>query len=150
MTTPDEHTAHLFNSLIETVVDSAHGYRKAAEAAENPRFRTVFAERATRREALIAKLRAEVRRHGGEPQDEGTLLAKAHRVFLDIKDKVTGDNDRSVLEEVDRGEDFLKAKFEHALGDDRLTPLARQVIDDAYRETRADHDEIVALQASME
>ncbi|MBV8592874.1 MAG: PA2169 family four-helix-bundle protein, partial [Caulobacteraceae bacterium] len=86
----NDHDIHVLDSLIETVLDSADGYRKAGEAAESPRFKTLFQDRARQRAALATRLQAEVRRLGGTPKDEGTLLAKAHRTFLDLKDKVTG------------------------------------------------------------
>ena len=50
----------------------------------------MFSDRAKRRQDLALKLRAEVRRHGAEPEDNGTALAKAHRAFLEIKDQVMG------------------------------------------------------------
>lgn len=149
MASADDHTVHVLNSLIETTLDSADGYRKAGETAENANFRTLFLDRAQRRDAMTARLQSEVRRFGGEPDDNGTALGKAHRVFLALKDKVTGHNDKSVIEEVERGEDFLKNKFEMASKDDRIGPLAKQVIDAACAEIVADHDRVSALKHAV-
>ena len=140
---------HVLNSLIETVIDSEDGYRKAGEAAESPRFKTMFLERATRRAALAVKLQTEVRRLGGEPEDNGTILAKAHRTFLAMKDKVTGRDDKAVIEEVERGEAFIKGKFRAACEDTGLSPQTRQVIEAARSEVQAQHDEVSALKKAM-
>lgn len=149
MSSEADHSVHVLNSLIETTLDSADGYRKAGEVAESLQFRTMFLDRASRRQELTARLQAEVRRNGGEPEADGTMLAKAHRTFLSLKDKVTGHSDKSVIEEVERGEDFIKAKFELAARDDRVTPLVRQVINEAAASIRVDNDEIAALKHSI-
>ena len=38
MNTPNDRAVHVLNDLIETTLDSAHGYRRAAEGADNPEF----------------------------------------------------------------------------------------------------------------
>ena len=35
MNTPNDRAVHVLNSLIETTLDSAHGYRKAAEGGDS-------------------------------------------------------------------------------------------------------------------
>jgi len=55
-----------------------------------------------------------VRSLGAAPEDDGTVLAAAHRAFLNLKNAVAGD-DETVVKEVERGEDHIKEKFEAAL-----------------------------------
>ena len=45
------------------------------------------------------------------PEDDGTILAAAHRMFLSLKSSLGG-SDQGVVNEVERGEDRIKAKFE--------------------------------------
>lgn len=144
-----DHDIHVLNGLIETVIDSEDGYRKAGEAAENPRFKTVFLERSRVRVELAHKLQAEVRRLGGSPEEHGTLLAKAHRTFLDLKDKVSGHNDKAVIDEVERGEDFIKGKFNTACRDTELSAQTLQVVESGRAEVQAQHDDMSALKSSM-
>jgi len=149
MANPNDHAVHVLNSLIETALDSADGYRKAAEKADNPRFKSLFETRARKREQLCSELKAEVRTFGGEPKDDGSMLAAAHRSFLDLKDKVTGSDEKAVIDEVERGEDFIRDKFEKAARDADLPPEAKQVVDRAYTSVKADHDEISALKDQL-
>jgi len=128
------------NSLIETTLDSIDGYRRSAEVATNPRFASEFRARAAEREQVVAALRDEVRRQGGTPQDDGSVLAAAHRAFLTLRDTVTGSDDHAVIAEVDRGESYLNAKWEAALKDDRLSPQTRDVIGRSYDSIRAGHE----------
>jgi uncharacterized protein (TIGR02284 family) len=150
MANPNDHAVHVLNSLIETTVDSADGYRKAAETADDPRFKTLFETRAQRRQQLSSQLKAEVRSFGGQPRDDGTLLGATHRTFLGLKDKVAGGSDKAVIEEVERGEDFIRDKFEKAARDNELPQQVRQLVDKACTSIKAEHDEVSALKQQMQ
>lgn len=143
------HDIRILNGLIETTVDSIDGYRRAAEEATNSRFVTAFRSRVTEREQIVGQLRDEVRRLGGDPQDDGSILAAAHRAFLTLRDKVTGSDDESVIAEVDHGETYLNEKWETALKDDELSPETRSVITRCYSSIRAGRDEWRAAHSGM-
>jgi uncharacterized protein (TIGR02284 family) len=140
----------VLNSLIETTLDSANGYREAAENARDGQLKTLFSERAQRRADLASQLQQEVRSFGGEPETDQSMLGKAHNKFVDLKNAVMGgDNEKAVIDEVERGEDVIKAKFERALNDDDLPSNARQLVSRAFESIRADHDQISAIKHSM-
>jgi uncharacterized protein (TIGR02284 family) len=90
---PDSHDVSVLNSLIETTIDSVDGYRHSAGEATTGTFTEMFRQRAQERQTVVERLRERVRELGGEPEDEGGLLAKAHRQFLSLRDAVTGDRD---------------------------------------------------------
>ena len=136
----DNRDTTALNGLIATTLDSVDGYRRSAEEATSSRFSEEFRTRATEREQVVATLRDEVRRLGGNPEDDGTVLAAAHRAFLTLRDRMTGSDDHAVIAEVDRGETYLNDKWETALKDDRLSPETRAVIGNCYDSIRAGHD----------
>ncbi len=138
--TDASHDISVLNSLIETTIDSVDGYRRSAQEANNSRFSSGFLERANEREQVVSKLRERVRALGGNPEDDGTVLAAAHRAFLSLRDKVTGSDDESVIAEVDHGETYLNEKWETALKDDRLSPETRSVIQQNYDSVREGRD----------
>ena len=144
------HAVKVLNSLIETTLDSANGYREAAENAPDGQLRTLFSERAQRREELASQLQHEVRTFGGEPETDQSAMGKAHNKFVDIKNALTGgQSEKAVIDEVERGEDFIKAKFEKALDGDDLPSYVREVLSRAYQTIRDDHDQISAMKHSM-
>ena len=57
-----EHVVRILNMLIESILDSADGYEKAAELVRNSRFKSLFQERAQARKQLTQELKDEVRR----------------------------------------------------------------------------------------
>ena len=144
-----DHDLRVVNSLIETTIDSVDGYREAASDAQNPTLRTLFERRASERQAAVAALQAYVVSQGGKPEDDGTVLAKAHRVFVDLRSAMSK-GDEAVVKEVERGEDHIKHKYEDAVKDVELTPSARDVIDKAYASVKQGHDEMSRLKHGFE
>jgi len=138
------------NSLIETTVDSITGYEDSAQNIDNERLREIFRQRANERQQVVEELRAEVRRLGGTPEDSGTFLGKAHQRFEDLKAAITGRDEKAIINEVERGEDYLKAKFETALDAGTLTGDSRSVVERAYQSVRAGHDQMSQLKHGME
>ena len=138
------------NSLIETTVDSITGYEDSAQNIDNERLREIFRQRANERQQVVSELREEVRRLGGEPEDSGSFLGKAHQRFEDLKAAITGRDEKAIINEVERGEDYIKAKFEAALNSENLGAEARQVVERAYQSVRAGHDQISQLKHGLE
>ncbi len=145
----DDNTT-ILKTLTTTLNDSVNGYREAAEHAEGEQFREIFRTNASERERVAGELAGEVRRSGGTPDEDGSLLGKTHQVFLDLKAAVTGRNDKAIINEVERGEDYLKEKFETALASDKLSPESREIVERAFQSVRKGHDQISSLKHGLE
>jgi len=149
MSTPNHHDIHVLNGLIETTIDSADGYREAAKEADKPQYRTLFEARSFERQQVTVDLQGTVRTLGGEPEEYGTVLAKAHRAFLDVKHALLR-GDQAVVNSVKTGEDFIKAKFETALEDSDVSATTKDAIRRAYATVKDGHDEMRDLKHSLE
>jgi uncharacterized protein (TIGR02284 family) len=148
--TDTSHDIRTLNGLIATTIDSVDGYRSSAEAVDSPRYGELFTARASERSSVAEQLRAEVRRLGGNPEDDGTLLAGGHRAFLNLKAAVTDRDDKAVVAEVERGEDHIKAKYEAALTDESLSPETRSLIETSYGSVRSGHDQMSQLKHDLD
>jgi uncharacterized protein (TIGR02284 family) len=149
MDTANDHAVKVLNSLIETTLDSANGYKEAAENAQSSEYTQMFSDRAARRAQLVGQLQQEVRSFGGSPETDQSMLGKAHNKFVDLKNALVGGDDRAVINEVERGEDMIKAKYEAVLDDGDLPSTARDLINRAYGMIKADHDEVSRLKHRM-
>ena len=148
--TDTSHDIRTLNGLIATTIDSVDGYRTSASDVENPRFAELFTARASERSSVAEQLRGEVKRLGGNPEDDGTILAAGHRAFVNLKSAVTGRDDQAIVNEVERGEDHIKAKFEDALKDNSLSPTCRTVVETAYGSVKSGHDEMRDLKHNLD
>lgn len=146
----NSHDISILNDLIATTIDSADGYSEAAKDAGTSRFAALFTSRASERRGVTSDLQRAVTNLGGTPEDDGTILAGAHRVFVNLKSMVTGQDEKALINEVEAGEDHIKAKYEDALRDRDLSPSTRAVIEQAYVSVKTGHDEMRDIKHSME
>lgn len=137
-------------TLTTTLIDSINGYEDAAKNIDNTRFQQIFRERASERQQVVDNLRSEIRRLGGEPPNDGSLMGKTHQTWLDLKAAITGRDDKRIVNSVEAGEDYLKEKFETALNEGELTSETRQVVESAYQSVRSGHDQMSQLKHGME
>jgi uncharacterized protein (TIGR02284 family) len=138
------------NTLIATTIDSITGYENSAKDIDNQRFAELFRQRANERQQVVEQLRAEVRRLGGNAEDDGSFMGKTHQRFEDLKAAVTGRDEQAIINEVERGEDYLKDKFETALNGDTLSGESRSVVEQAHQSVRSGHDQMSQLKHGME
>ena len=148
MDTNDQVSA--LNELIETTIDSVTGYEDSAQNIDNERLRQIFRERADERQKVVQDLREEVRRLGGAPEQGGTFLGKTHQRLEDLKAAITGRDEKSIVNEVERGEDYLKGKWEAILDKGDLTGESRAVVERGYQSVRQGHDQISQLKHGLE
>jgi uncharacterized protein (TIGR02284 family) len=146
----NDHDITVLNSLITTTIDSANGFERSAEDADVPQFIDMFREFAQERRQVVGRLQQRVRELGGTPNDDGSLKADLHRRWVDLRDAISKGGDKEIIEEVERGEDYLKSKYDAALEDRELSPDTLAVIREAYQSVRAGHDRASALKHSLQ
>ena len=144
-----DHDITVLNSLITTTIDSANGFERSAEDTDGQSFTQMFREFAQERRQVVGRLQERVRQLGGTPNDDGSLKADLHRRFVDLRNAISG-GDKAVIEEVERGEDYIKGKYDTALQDNELSAETLSVIREAYQSVRAGHDRASALKHGMQ
>ena len=143
-------TITTLNTLIATTIDSVNGYEESAKNIDDQRLREIFRQRAQERQDVVSELRSEVQRLGGNPEDDGSFLGKTHQRFEDLKAAVTGRDEKSIINEVERGEDYLKEKWQAALQSGELHGESHDLIERCYQSIKAGHDQMSQLKHGME
>jgi uncharacterized protein (TIGR02284 family) len=143
-------TISTLNTLIATTIDSVTGYEDSAQNIDNERFRQIFRERANERQEVVEQLRSEVRRLGGEPETGGSFMGKTHQRFEDLKAAITGRDEKSIINEVERGEDYLKEKWQAALQSGDLQGETHDLIERLYQSVKSGHDQMSQLKHGLE
>ena len=138
------------NTLIATTIDSVTGYEDSAQNVHDERLREIFRSRADERQRIVEDLRSEVRRLGGDPEEGGSFLGKAHQRFEDLKAAITGRDEKAIINEVERGEDYLKAKWQAALESGNLHGETHDLVERSYQSVKQGHDQISQLKHAFE
>ena len=144
----DNHDTSKLDDLIVTLIDSVKGFEHSAEKADAERYRTFFTEMARERRNAVATLQAASKAEGGSPADYGSAAATLHRRVEDLR-VALGGGDAAIVKEVERGEDFIKEKFEAARADTNLAPDTRAAIETAFESVRQGHDRASQLKHSV-
>ncbi len=145
-----DYDINTLNDLIVTTIDSSDGYRKAGEDAEANRFQAIFMSRANERDDVTAQLQNQVLALGGTPADSGSLTAGAHRFFMGLREIVSAHDDEAIIAEVERGEDYIKQKFEDALSDKDVSVDTIEVIRKCFTSVKSGHDQMRDLKHSTD
>jgi uncharacterized protein (TIGR02284 family) len=102
-------------TLLTRLVDSREGYRESIEHVHSPQIKQVFEEFMSRRDRNASEVRAYLTKEGHSVDEDGSLLASAHRTFTALKDKVTSSKDADTIAEVIRGEKTLLDAYDRAI-----------------------------------
>lgn len=144
MSLSTDETIKVLNELISICHDGIKGFRDAYEHAKDAQVRNALSELAKNRESIAFAFQAEVRDLGGTPKEEGSLMGVAHRLFMDLKSAVSGDDRKAILDEVQRGEEYTLSKFQEVLHKD--LPLdVKSIIQLHYNQVQKSYDQIQAM-----
>ena len=138
----DKETTSLLNELIETSRDGQNGFAKAAAETEEPELKTFFLYASQRCAEGARELQEKVRLLGAEPEEGGSALGAMHRGWLNVKSAATGRDTHAILEEVERGEDYAKGKYNEALTREDLPEDVREILTRQYQGVIENHDRV--------
>ena len=138
-------TVHVLNDLLEVTKDGEEGFERAAAEVEDLPVKIVLNECAANCRSSARELENQVRRLGGEPDEDGSAAGAMHRGWVNLKAAITGHDTKAVLNECERGEDYAKGRYRKALEEEGLPSDIRSLIQDQYRGVMANHDRIKAL-----
>jgi uncharacterized protein (TIGR02284 family) len=142
--THDNDMQSVLNELIETSKDGEKGFQKSAQDAQSPELKALFTAGARRCAEGARELQQEVRASGGDPEQTGSVAAALHRGWMSLREAVTNRDDKAILEECERGEDYAKAQYKKAL-EHNLPANVRAVVQRQYEGVVANHDKVRTL-----
>ncbi len=136
----NEKDVAVLNTLLSTVYDSVKGYEESSRDVDSNEVQALFHQGAKERAEVAHMLRDAITSMGGEPTDSPSMLGSAHQAFMKLREMVSAREDKAIIEEVERGEDYIKEKFETAIGNVDLSPQALTVVQQAYTKVKQGHD----------
>ncbi|MBV8706021.1 MAG: PA2169 family four-helix-bundle protein [Acidobacteriaceae bacterium] len=105
----------VLNDLIETCKDGEQGFRTAAEKAKDSSLKSLFSKYASQRAGYVTELQSAVRDMGGDPATSGHVAATLHRGWINLKEALSRDEDKAIINECESGEDAAIKNYKDAL-----------------------------------
>lgn len=134
-------TISTLNNLIETCRDGEQGFLACAEQVTDKGIKAKLEERARRCADGVRELQDQVRRLGEEPETSGSTTGKMHRGWANFKATITAQSDKSILEEVERGETMALKSYRKALDAD-LPADIHQIVERQYQGAEQNYKEV--------
>ncbi len=142
--------AAMTKELMKTLEDGRDGFAAGAEKLEKDdeaALAQTFRDLGARRGQMADELRTIAASYGDQIDESGSILAKAHRGWMAVKDAISGSDPDGVLEAAEEGEDYAVEQYEEALTVD-VSPEFKVVLERQFAEIRAAHDQVKALRDS--
>lgn len=129
-------------SLIEVNIDSRDGFREAADNLKetNPTLEAEFRQLAMQRDRQASELQDMVEHNAEKPKQSGSFTAAAHRTWMDLRTAMGG-GEHAVLSEAERGEDYIKGKYESAL-EELASCRCAGILRTHHAAVKASHDKV--------
>ncbi|MGV3485697.1 MAG: PA2169 family four-helix-bundle protein [Planctomycetaceae bacterium] len=127
--------------LIRANIDSFDGLEDAAELITDRRVADLFRSIADERSTFASELQEWVEWNGEEAAKEGSLTARVHHAWVNVRNQLSGGDPHTVLAEAERGEDHIQCGYEDVL---KETPGSRvhDLLLAQYAAIKAAHDRI--------
>ena len=133
-------------TLYTRLIDSRDGYQQAKEHADKGAHAELFSSMLQRRTTNAAQVREYITKAGGTVDDDGSILAAAHRQWLNLKDTFTSGDD-AVLNEVIRGEESLLEAYDEAIAATGANDPELSWLSDQYTDLKMQVDNLKAREA---
>ena|SRR5690606_8468803 len=137
------------HELIETCEDGRKGYQDASEHIENEELKTVLYRLSQQRALFEAELKDEIRHLGGSTEEDSSVAGTAHRVWLNIKSTLRGNDTDAILNECKRGDKAAIERYEAALKAE-LPDFIREKVADQFKLIKGAYNQLVEFQEHPE
>jgi uncharacterized protein (TIGR02284 family) len=116
MATEEKEVRSVLNDLIETCKDGEQGFRTAAEKAKESSLKSLLAKYAAQRAEYAQELQSLVTQMGGDPATSGHVAGTLHRGWLNLKEALSKNEDKALIDECEAGEDAAVKNYREARG----------------------------------
>lgn len=135
--------------ILGTLKDGEKGYRESADEVKAAEYKQLFNEYAAQRARLIGEIEQAISRLGDKPREHSSFGAALHRVWINVRDAISGKDDFAVIAEAERGEDVAVQNYQDVLKEELPSDI-RALIEKQYTEVKAAHDRVRDLKHALE
>jgi uncharacterized protein (TIGR02284 family) len=116
MATEQKEATGVLNDLIETCKDGEQGFRQAAGKVNDASLKSLFGRYSSQRADYVRELQSLVIQLGGDAANTGHAGAMLHRGWINLKEALSKDEDKAIIDECEAGEDAAVKSYREARG----------------------------------
>lgn len=148
----NKEAANNINKLIRTNTDRVAGYQKALEFTSDPHLRSVFEQNRDQSSRYLSELRPLVTQFGGDVETDTSTAGDMYRGWMDIKDALSANSSKSVLQWCEKGEDVAKKAYNDIVTsvETPFDPSVREILTKQQSGIESMHDQIKSLRDAHE
>lgn len=133
--------ADVLQDLIQLAHDGAVFYTDAAREVKDPALVPLFTRMATAKRELVSALGGQLERVGAEVPASGTFGGSLRKTYTEVLAKLSSNDGKVYVDQLEDGEDRLLEHFEDAIADAESVELRAQLTAH-LPSVRATHDEM--------
>jgi uncharacterized protein (TIGR02284 family) len=131
MATENKEIVSTLNGLVETLKDGEKGFTTAAEKAKDSSLKSLFMKYASQRAQYATELQGLVAQFGGDPASGGHVGAALHRGWMGLKEALSKNEDKALIDECEAGEDAAVKAYRDAIAKG-LPPQVLSVVEKQF------------------
>lgn len=123
-----EEIANNLNQLLEKTYDAEKGYKDAASNVKDAKMKAFLEEQAKQRYDFGHDIKQEIKAFDQKPDKGGSAKGSLHRTWMDVKTAFSGNENETVMEEVQRGEKAAIEDYDDILAEKELPPSTKAML----------------------
>ncbi len=120
--------ADKLNQLLEKTYDAEKGYKEAADNVKDAKMKSFLQEQAQQRYNFGHEIKQEIKAFDQEPDKGGSAKGSLHRTWMDVKTAFSGNENETVMKEVQRGEEAALEDYDEILAESTLPGTTKDIL----------------------
>jgi len=134
-------TVERLKDLVRVNQDSAKGFETTADQVKSEPVARLMRSIAAERRGFAGDLRQHVQYNKDEVTNEGSVRAKVHRWWVNVRGTVQDGDLHAMLSEAEKAEDVIKGLYQDVLKETSGSPV-HSLLQSQYESIRQGHDRI--------
>lgn len=140
---------HMLNRLLTRNYDAEKGYQQVAEKVDSPELETLCQNNYKERYRFGHDIKEMEKQYGVKPDKGSSLVADAHRAWINVKDLITGNSDAAVIAEARRGEQMAIDDYMEAVESEALKPDDKKVLSEHLKSIKNSQDQLAKIEEQL-
>ncbi len=137
------------NRLLTRNYDAEKGYQTVAEKVDHPEMRDFMTANRQERNRFGHEIKGIMSQMNIKPDKGTSITADAHRAWINVRDVLSLNSEKAILEEAERGEDFAVTDYQEAISNASLSPENQRILSDHLNSIKKSKEQIARLKATL-